>query len=350
MNYFLRKFPHLPYTTTIALSLSSWGLLCVCLGFFLILNQADFAATGTRTVFVFSCPLVFLLIGELPTIIEYGGFGMKGNKRFQALNENIKVGHISPDISNKALKMVFSSLISHPKDGFKISLRNGSLVLFFILVIEYLASNGMTVNFFTIFIGGAVAIFLLSVFLVFFSQHFISPALQECRTLLRQRGEEVKEPQFIFNKLETKLIISFTIPIFTVLIISFIFQLSLKIIIFVLISLIMAALISKVLSFSISQAFAEIKDFTDKLPENKRVLFSTGSLNPEVVDLSADLNKAAEEVYAFRIKTEQSREELKKRVDELEKWKALIAGRELKMAELKKEKKELEIKLKKKNA
>ena len=350
MNYFLRRFPKLPYTVTIALSLALWALFCASLGFFLILSQADFEATGTRTVFIFSFSLTLLLIGELSAIIEFGGFGVKGNKKFQVLNKNIKAGHISSDISNKALQIVFSALVSHPKDGFKISLRNGSLVLFFILVIEYLASNGMTTNLFIIFVGGAVGLFLLSVFLIFFSQHFVSSALKECRTMLAERGIRPKEHQFILNDLETKLIISFTIPIFTVLIIVFAFQLDLKIIIFVLVSLIMAALISKVLSFSISQVFTEIKDFTNKLSENKKVLFSTGSLNPEVVDLSADLNKAAEEVYVSRIKTEQSRTELKKRVDELEKWKALIAGRELKMAELKKERKELKLKLKKKNA
>ena len=350
MNYFLKRFPELPYTVTIALSLVSWALLCASLGFFLILSQADFEATGTRTVFIFNFALSLFLIGELPAIIEYGGFGVKGNKRFQVLNKNIKAGRILSDISDKDLKIVLCALISHPRDGCKISLRNGGLVLFFILAIEYLASNGMITNFFTIFVGGAVGLFLLSIFLIFFSQHFVSPALKECRKMLSERGIRVKEPRSALNNLETKLIISFTIPIFTVLIIAFVFQLDLKIIIFVLISLIMAALISKVLSFSISQAFAEIKDFTTKLSENKKVLFSTGSLNPEVVDLSVDLNRAAEEVYASRIKTERSRTELKKRVNELEKWKVLIVGRELKMAELKKEKKELKLKLKTKNA
>ena len=350
MNYFLRKFPNLPYTVRIVLFMALWALLCAALGFFLILSQADFEATGTKMVFVFSFPLILFFIGELPAIIEYGGLGMKGNQKFQVLNENIRDGRISPDISTKTLKKVFYSLVSHPGDSFRISFRNGCLVMFIVLVVEYLASNGMADNLFIIFASAIAALFLLSVFSIFFVQDFISSALKECRTLLSERGVGVKEPRFILSDLKTKLALSFTIPIFTVLIISFVFQLNLKIIVFLAISLIMSALISRVLSFSIFHAFSEIKDFANKLPKSKKVLFSTGSLNPEFIDFSVDLNRAAEEVHASRTKIEQSRAELKKRVEELEKWKKLIAGRELKMILLKKEKKELEIKLKQKNA
>ena len=348
MDYFVQKFPNLPYTVAVVCSCMPWALLCGALGFFLILSQADFEVTGTKMIFVFAFP-IYILIVAIMLLGEYGVLRIIGikekRKDLRVLNDYIRGGHIIPNVSSKALKEIFYSLTDRPMDAIRVGFKKSALAIFLCFITEYLFSNGMTTNLSTIFISGLVIEILLVVFLIFFSQHFVSPALKECRKMLSERGIRVKEPRSALNNLETKLIISFTIPIFTVLIIAFVFQLDLKIIIFVLISLIMAALISKVLSFSISQAFAEIKDFTTKLSENKKVLFSTGSLNPEVVDLSVDLNRAAEEVYASRIKTERSRTELKKRVNELEKWKVLIVGRELKMAELKKEKKELKLKL-----
>lgn len=328
-----------------------WSLLCGAFIYFLILNQADFAVTGTRTVFIFNFPLYILII-LIGVLIEHGGLRIIGIKKegrkFFVLNENIKGGHISPDISTEALKEVFYFLSHRPMDGAKIGFRSSSLAIFFTIITEYIASGGMTTNLFIIFISGASGILLLSVFLIYFADHFISPALKESRMLLSKRGKRVKEFRSRLNGLKTKLGFSLTIPIFIVLVIFFILKLDLRIIVFVLVSLVMVVFISRVLSFSIFQTFSEIKDFTDELPKKKKVLFSTGSFNPEVIDLSVDLNRAAEKVYASRAETERFKTELKKKIGELEKWKKLIGGRELKIAELKKERQELEVRVKKK--
>lgn len=352
MDYFLRKLPSLPYTMAVLCSCAPWGLLCAALGYFLILSRADFEATGTRTIFVFTFPLYVLMIGLIKTLIEYGALrtiGIKEKRReLRVLNDNIKEGHIIPNLPIKTLQEIFYSLIDRPMDAIRVGFKVSGFIVFLSFITEYLASNGMTTNLFVIFISGVVMEILLVIFLIFFAQQFVSPALKECRAFLAEKGERVKEPQFMFSNFKTKLDFSFAIPIFTVLIIFFSFKLDLRIIIFIAISLIMAILISRALSFSISQVFSEIKDFTEDLPKVKKVLFCTGSLSPEIIDLSVGLNRAAEEVYVSRIKIEQSREDLKRRVGELEKWKKLIMGRELKMAELEKERKELEIKLKSK--
>ncbi|MFH1657423.1 MAG: hypothetical protein ABH919_03070 [bacterium] len=351
MDYFVRKFSRLPYAVAVLCSCASWGLLCAVLGYFLILGQADFEATGTKTIFVFTFPL-YVTIGLIRIFIEYGALriiGIKERRReLRVLNDNIKEGHILPDLSNKTLQEIFYSLADRPMDAIRVGFKVSWFIVFLSFITEYLASNGMTTNILVIFISGVIVEILLVIFLIFFAQQFISPALKECRELLSKRGERVKEPQFIFSNFRTKLDLSFAIPIFTVLIIFFSFKIDLKIIIFIAISLIMAILISRALSSSVSQVFSEINDFTEDLSRAKKVLFCTGSLSPEIIDLSVGLNRAAEEVYISRKKTEQSRTELKKRVDELEKWKKLITGRELKVAELEKERRELKIKLKSK--
>ena len=350
MDYFLRKFPNLPYSVILVLYCAAWALLCAGFAYFLILSQADFEATGTRTVFIFSF-LLYLLIAEIHTLAEHGAFRIIGIRekleKFQVLNENIKGGHISPDISTKALKKVFYHLSTRPIDGAKIGLKSSSLVIIFSIITECLVSGGMITNVFVIFISGAVVILMLTVFIFFFLQYFISSTLKGCRTLLAERGVGFKEPRYRFNNLGTKLNLSLTIPIFAVLIVSLIFQINLNVLVFVLISLVMAVSISRILSFSVYRAFSEVKNFAEELPKGKKILFSTGSMDPGIINLFTNLNKAALEVYTAKKKVEKSNRDLKQRIDELEAWYHATVGREMEMVKLKKEITELKEKLKK---
>ena len=350
MDYFLKRFPNIPYSVVMVLYCAAWALFCAGFAYFLILSQADFEATGTRTVFIFSF-LFYLVVAELFTLAEHGALvriGIKVSARkFQVLNENIKGGHISSDISTKALKEMFYSLSTRPIDGAKIGFTHSGLVILFSIITECLVSQGMVVNLSVIFFSGVIVILMLTVFIFFFIQYFVSFALKECRQLLKQRGEEVKEPQYRFNRLGTKLNFSLTIPIFTVLITSLAFRIDLNVLIFVLISLVMTVSISKILSSSVYQAFSEVKNFAKELPKGKQILFSTGSMNSEIITLSTNLNKAALEVYTAKKKAERSNKELEKRADELEKWYQSTVNREMEMVKLKKEINVLKAKLKK---
>ncbi|MFH1657422.1 MAG: hypothetical protein ABH919_03065 [bacterium] len=340
MDYFLRKFPQVPFTVIMVIYCGAWAFLCAIFAYFLILSQADFEATGTREIFIFTF-LFYLFIAEIGTLVQHGILRSVGIKewarKFRVLNENIKGGHLSPDISTKALKEVFYSLSRRPIDGAVIGSANSGMVILASIITEYFASGGMVTNLFTIFISGVIVILMLVVFIIFFIQYFISFSLKECRLLLMQRGIKIKEPQFRFNKLGTKLDLSLTIPIFTVLIICLVFQLDFNIVIFVFISLIMATSISRMLSSSIYQSFSEIKNFVNELPKGKKIHFFTGSLSPEVIRVAVRLNRAAEEVYNSKIKVEQSKQELENRVVELEKWYRSTVDRELEMVKLKKE-------------
>jgi len=376
MSYLLKlkESPKVPYTVAIAISTFGWSILCAAFGYFLILSYVNFEATGTRTIFIFSFPIYVIISGLLFTI-RYGGlrfFGIKEKRReLRVLNDNVKAGNISSNLTTKTLKEIFNSIIGRPRDVFPVGAEHGGMVIFLALLTEWLAS-GQTTNLFFILVSGLITLFLVIAFNVFFAQRFIFSALKQCRELLLKRGEKIKEPRFGFNSLRVKFNLFLLIPIVVVLtILSFVFTFNLNIIIFAFLGLVMAIIISRLLASSIYEAFLGIKNFAKELPTKKRTLFSTGSLDTEIIDLSEGLNKAADEVYTAREELEEAKatlevkvkvrtkelevltkslekevnqrtKELQKRVDELERFHKLTVGRELKMIELKKEIKKLE--------
>ena len=378
MDHFLKKFSRTPYTMEVFLFVAEWGILCVAFGYFLILSQANFEATGTKAVFTFTLFLYSIIMVFLASI-EYGSLrplGIKERRReLQILNENIKDRHLLPNLPTKILKEIFYSLAERPRDWFR-TVEYGVFVIFLTFITEWLAS-GTTTNLLIILIGGLISVFLLAMFSTFFTEHFILPTLKECRAALIKKGEKIKEPQSEFNSLKTKFNLFLLIPIIVVLVIlGFITPLHLEIVFFSLVGLSMAVVTSKVLSFSIYEAFLGIKNFAKELSINQKTLFSTGSLDKEIVDLSESLNKAADEVYVARKELEEAKtilkikvrartrelneltenlegqvesrtKELQRRVEELERFHKLTVDRELKMIELKKEIKRLKQEIKK---
>lgn len=385
-QYLSKKISKLPFTVNLALSAIVWAILSAVLGLFLILSQANFEATGTKKMFIFSIFLCVISAGLL-AIVEYGAlriFGIKiERKKLRVLNDNIKEGRLLPNLPSKTLKTIFYSLIREVRISVvEVGSRYIGLVILFLLLIEWMAS-GKTTNIPIIFLGGLISWLLYVLFTTFFAEYSIFIPLKECRALLRKRNEKIEEPRLGLIGLRKRFSIFLLIPIFIVLVIlSLISPLNLNIITLVFVGLVMAVIIGRILASSIYQAFSGIKDFARELPMSEKALFSTGSLDPEIIDLSKSLNKTADEVYMIRRELEEaktilevkveartkaleeerasledrvkektkelqkSKEELQKRVDELERFQSLTIGRELKMTTLKKEieklKKELE--------
>jgi uncharacterized protein Yka (UPF0111/DUF47 family) len=95
----------------------------------------------------------------------------------------------------------------------------------------------------------------------------------------------------------------------------------------------------------LANALNELEGFAKELPVGERAVFVTGSLDKEIVNLSEALNKASEQIYLSKKELEESKEEMAKRVAELEKFFKLTVNRELKMIELKKCIKKLQLKM-----
>jgi hypothetical protein len=335
--------PKIPYTLDVLISILGWAVLCVSFGFFLILSQADFEKTGTRTVFIFSF-IVYVAVGALLAGIEYGLlrlFGIKEKrKELRILNDNIKDGHLIPGLPTATLKEIFFSLSERPKDWI-VAAEFGSLIVLSVLSTELLA-GGMT-NFFIILASGTIAVSLLVMFAGFFAEKFIFPVLKECRETLIKRGEIFKERRSWLNSIKIKFLFFLMVPIVIVMtVISFMASFSLEAMVFPLIGLGMAVMISNLLSFSIYQAFSGVKDFAKDLQKGGKTIFSTGSLDSEIVSLSRSLNDAASEVNRSKTDAENSKTALQERIKELERFHRLTVGRELRMIELKAKIKELE--------
>ena len=339
------KYPSLPL-----LSLIIWVFLCATFGFFIILGQAHFEVTETKTIFIITFPFYVIIAGIL-VFAEYTNFGplraQRRKKEIEVLKKSIKGDRIASGISKEALKKVFYFLVERPGNTFRATIKYAGLVIFLTLLTEWLAS-GETTNLFVILISGLVPLLLLSLFVIFFVQRFIFPTLKQCRALLREKGEKIKEPYFKFSSLKIKFIFFLLIPVLVVLTtLSFVSVLTSEIIILSLVGLAMAVMVSRQLSASIYDAFLGIKKFAIDLPNQERSFFATGSLDSEIIDLSESLNNAAFEVYIAGKKVRESERELNRKLKELEEWYRLTVDSELEMVDLKKEIEELRKKLEK---
>lgn len=340
---FFSKFSKIPYTLDVLISILGWAVLCVLFGFFLILSTANFEQTGTRMVFICTF-FLYVAIGAFIAAVEYGLLRVFGvaekRKEIRILNDNIKDGHLVSGIETGTLKEVFSSLSDRPGDWMKAA-KFGIFIVLSVFLTEYFF--GGTVNLVIISASGLIAVSLLAMFSGFFAERFIFPMLKECREELSRRGEKVIEPKSWVNSIKTKIVFFLATPIIVVLtILSLMTEFSMEIAIFSLIGLFMSVMISNLLSFSIYQAFSGVTDFARKLSEGGKTVFSTGSLDSEVVDLSSSLNDAAEEVYRAKKAVEDSKGVLQERLEELERFHRLTVGREIRMVELKERIRELE--------
>jgi len=119
-------------------------------------------------------------------------------------------------------------------------------------------------------------------------------------------------------------------------------SLKVEILIFPFVGLVMAAILSNLIFSSVYRSFLEIKDFSKNLSKGRRTFFSTGSVDSEILDVSVSLNSAAKEVYNSKMSAEKAAVDLQERIEELQRFYDLTIGRELRMAELKKQIKSLE--------
>lgn len=341
------------YLVSVIFPTGLWALLCGAFGAFLILSRANFEATGTRMIFIITFPINMALT-VLLAFLEYGGLRIIGvrkeKKDIQILNDNIIEGKLTLGLPTETVKRIFYSLIERPKDALRIGFKYGFLIIFLTLSVEWLVSRKIT-NFPIILVSGTFSYVLVALFGSFFAERSIYPVIKQCREILINRGEKIKEPQL--KDLRSKFNYFLLLPLLIVAsILTFIPSVNLNIIVFSGLGLIMAVTVNQVISSSICEAFLEVEGFARELPKGKKITFSTGSLNKEIISMSESVNKASNEIYISRKETEKrtkelekSYQEIKKRKDELERFYNLTVGRELKMVELKKEIQELKEKL-----
>jgi len=323
-----------------------WSILSAIFGMLIILNKGHFEETGTKEIFIFSTSL-YVIIAALLGILEYGFikiFSIRKKKTYfqiiqKLLGEIITEEQTVSNIPISELVDAFNSALNLPQKALKDGIKYIVLVIFSVLLTEWIIS-GVIINLPVILLGGLISVFLFLLFGKFFVELSISPGLMIIRKELIQRKEEIIEPPYLFSSLKTKIHLFFSASILVVMtILSFITPPNFNIIIFAFIGLLMSLIISWLLYSQIKETFFAIETFNRELIKKERAIFTTGSLDVEIVDLYNSLNKTANEVYT-------ARQELEERIKELEKFHKLTVGRELRMVELKEEIERLKAELK----
>lgn len=335
-NFFLTKF---------FLRLETWSILCSFFAFFFILAKSNFGPVEMDRIFVLVWFFYVFIFSALAFFSHGVGKFLRINllqhKDAYILNTYIVDEHVDQKISNKNLKELLGTLKKEPMVIFwRMFIYSGATVFFATTTFIYLRVPFY--NIVVILTGGFISTMIISLFSIFFTENFlVNGLLRECRVMVEERGIKVKEEVQLFtleNRFNYFILLLFLIVI-TVL--AFIPKPSFFLVVLLILGFLLIVVISRMLFYSIYLVFEEIESFAGEIPSRRKSKYFTGSLFKEVLSLSKNLNKSAEELYKSRDRRERIRENLKEKLQELSKWQKLTVGRELRMTELKKEIKDL---------
>ena len=338
-NYFFKKY--------VLRYLEPWGILSGFLGFFFVLAKADFKTPEEERIFIISF-WGFAITMSLIMFLRNGLLPLLGVNRFQDKDAEILNSFINEDgkvvenISNDDLEKLFYYLKKENIFGAIKGLIYPFLgVICFVLSTMHFAGTSIN-NLLIIFVGGVLASVILSSFIMFFSEVFFANTLKECREIMKKRGIKPDEKIHI-TSLKSKFNYFVFLSILLIFVtLSFIPDISLFLLLVIITAFTMITIMSKLLFSSIYSTFKEVEDFGKELTTEGQAEYFSGSSCKEVLDLSNNLNKSAEELYENREQLQGAYQEIKQRKEDLEKFYKLTVGRELKMIELKKKIKELE--------
>ncbi|MFA5714506.1 MAG: hypothetical protein WC998_02035 [Candidatus Paceibacterota bacterium] len=323
-----------PYALGLLFVIIGWAFLCGAFAYVVIITIARFETGSAREVFIIAAPLIILLVCFISTL-RYGGFGFLGGKDIKIINKNISERGIIPGLTMFELRETFEALVSICHNTVKNVMGSSFFIIFFLVLLE-LINKASIYDLLIIIVTGFVATFFSAAFAEFFCQQAMSPIVKDFRRILFERGEKIENIQL--SGIGSKFYFLFVLPIFTGLIILIMsFPVKLNVIIIFLIGLTMTFIIDRVLFVYLSDSLREMEGFAKELPKGERAVFTTGSLDKEIVELANNLNSASEEINSSQKKLVKSQEEMAKRVAELEKFFELTINREVKMIELKKE-------------
>jgi len=309
----------IPYTFKIIFPVMGWGALCAFFSYTLVLTvtniNEEFLFYGTPLYFGFL--LLFFLL-------RYG-FGFF-YKEARILNKNISYQQEIKG-SQQEIKETLKALVAFCKNLYSLSFASG--LIFISMAVLFIAlSYGNLKDFLIVLISSLIGLFFFVAFSMFFSQQAVFPVIKKCRELIPQ------EENLILSSVKSKFYLLFLFPFFSVLIVMIcVYPVDYKTIILALIGVIMALIVGRVIYSYIYRSFSEIERFGRKANAD----FIIGSLDKEFVELASNFSKLSQEMNLLKKQSEKTEREMKKRMEELEKFFDLTIDRENKMVDLKKE-------------
>jgi methyl-accepting chemotaxis protein len=365
-NWLLKKVSFTQATILICLIPS---LLSLIFGFFLVIFKADFAVTGTKKLFIITYFLSIFFIALFGFILT------PKIRSFKILDRNIVKGEIKDGISNQELLELYRNFKTATQIAFYISWIYPAILTIICSLVEWLVS-GQWINIPVMVASGIISALFIVVSVVNTSILVNYQFIKKCKNLLAKRG--IKFEDFHLTNLKTRLwlfLLFMSSTIAGILILIYPFKLNVLISIFI--GLLVSGISIYLIIESIYKSFSEIKEATQAIVRGEIEAFFSGSYDKEIIDLSKSVNAAAREIYNSRKELEEAKtvleikvqartrelrelaqsldekvkqrtKELQERIRDLERFKKLTIGRELRMIELKRRIKELEKELKKK--
>jgi hypothetical protein len=251
------------------------------------------------------------------------------------LNKNIKDNKLIPNINTNEVSETLAVLSNYSKIYLAEAFYFGIGYLILICVWQSIFFNSYFDIFIT-FITGIVAISLLIGFTLFWFQFQSFNVIKECRDFLLSKGLCSIETYFSSIRAKFFFLIFFFVDTLLLYFLSLLSGGNDGIIIF-LSGLVMIIFVTSIMFFYLNKSYNEFFDLAKIVSEEDLSIFSTGSLDKEFVDLSKNLNEISTRLYSSKQEAVESKKEMEKRVEELERFFDLTVSREEKMIELKKE-------------
>ncbi len=354
-----------------------WAIFSAIFGASIVFSRADFTAAGSGEIFIYS--IVFAtILAALISLIEFGFlrlFGIKWeNKNIRALNDNIIKGKIKSKVPGNVILSLYESLDKTINLLINRNLELVVAVVSIVILAEYFSSRQLT-NIPIMLIAGFVSVSLTSIFNPLVSAENLSSYRKECKNLLYARNIAFEERPKTFLRDRFRFVVLLLFLLFMV-VLFFFSPLRLNLIILSLVGLIMITTAVNAIFLSFFGSLDEIKKSAEKLETGERDVFFSGSTDREIIDFSESLRKTAQNIINYQEKLNEAKavlevkvkartseleelakgldekvkertKELQERLNELEMFRRLSVGRELKMVELKEELKKGRKKLKK---
>ncbi|MFA5080172.1 MAG: hypothetical protein WC472_00920 [Candidatus Paceibacterota bacterium] len=324
---------NIPYRFQLFLPIIIWAIICFVFNIATVLNIANFELETQNIFLIISFSYLLLIIfGITAKNIPIFPFSLN---EIKILNKNIKDNKLIPNINTNEVSETLAVLSNYSKIYLAEAFYFGIGYLILICVWQSIFFNSYFDIFIT-FITGIVAISLLIGFTLFWFQFQSFNVIKECRDFLLSKGLCSIETYFSSIRAKFFFLIFFFVDTLLLYFLSLLSGGNDGIIIF-LSGLVMIIFVTSIMFFYLNKSYNEFFDLAKIVSEEDLSIFSTGSLDKEFVDLSKNLNEISTRLYSSKQEAVESKKEMEKRVEELERFFDLTVSREEKMIELKKE-------------
>lgn len=241
-------------------------------------------------------------------LLRLVGLKVESEGKYLVNNYVEKIDHIDGSISDSDLRKMHDFLIATPIAAVKRNIFFGVSIAIAIMIGTYW-SGASGYNLFIMLVGSILGILLYCFLRSLLNETLSAPILRKCKKMMYKRGMRVDNRREYLFSLKNRFL--YFVSLFFVLMVvalSGVGNITIALLAFTALAFIMILIISRLLFSSIYSMLMEIDQFARELPTPTKAVYLTGSSYKEAIDLSQDLNRSAERLYAVRMKMKQEKD------------------------------------------